>query len=73
MKQLELFLECEPPKRQDKPALRCRHCTHLVRNQYNENLKYCELQRKAGTATGLKKIKSNDRACHKFEAIKKDS
>jgi len=71
MQQLEFSFSCDPPKSPEKPALRCRHCKHLVRHQYNENLKYCELQRQRGTALGLKKIKSNDAACHKFEAIEK--
>lgn len=73
MSQLSFTLDTDPPPPPAKPLHRCRSCKHLVRNMYNENLKYCSLQRSTRTPCGLKKIGSNDPACHKYQPIKKDS
>jgi hypothetical protein len=70
MSQLTFILDTDPPQSPAKPLHRCRSCKHLVRNMYNSNLKYCELQRSNRTPGGLKKIGSNDAACHKYESIK---
>lgn len=70
MSQLSFILDTDPPPPPAKPEHRCRSCQHLVRNMYNSDLKYCELQKSNRPPGGLKKIGSNDAACHKYQPLK---
>ena len=64
--QLNLF-ELNPTSLPPLPIGKsCKNCVHLIRHQYNKNMKYCGLKRQRGTAYGFKKIKANDRACMLF-------
>lgn len=64
MNQLQLIQVPIQPKEKGET---CRNCIFLVRNYYNENLKYCAKLKSNRTGNGMRKIKSGDPACTMFE------